>query len=241
MHVLRKSCSQYILSLIFITIILLQLYFPIPTIVQQSFANSPSFVRQEIIDAPYDWFFWRGSSNESSQVYSHDGNLVEVGKAKDMPECKTGKEFVSPDIRSVSYISNGKTLNATVWLTSPFEEPPVNDTLDTFQEEFRIEIAKTNLTLDEYADLNIGRISDPLLGVNIVKNSTIVAGNPAYKVEYNITQGHNQLKVMEIWTITGDESYDFTYYASQDKYLDQLSTVQKMLDSVEIGKGELQK
>jgi hypothetical protein len=234
MHAMQHTYS--LVLIFFIVTILLQIFFPITTTtIHQAYSSSPSFVRQEIIDASNDWFFWKGS-NKSQDVYSHDGILVDVEKAKDMSGCKTGKEFISPDIRSVSYISDGKTLNASVWLTSNFEEPPVNDTLDTFQEELRIEIAKTNLTLEKYMDLDIAKIPDPLVSANIIKNSTILAGNPAYKAEYNTTQGQHELKVMEIWTMHGDKSYDFTYYASPDRYLDQLLTVQKMLDSVEIGK-----
>ena len=234
MYVKRQYYLEYVLLPFFIAIILFQLYPSTLTMIsQQTFASSPSFVRQEIVDATDDWIFWRGSSDKS-QVYSHQGNLVEVDKAKNISQCKIGDEFISPDIKSVSYISNGKTLNATVWLTSNFEEPPVNDTLDPFQEELKIEISETNLTLDEYADVNIAQIFDPLLGLNIVKNSTMLAGSPAYKVEYNTTQGLNELKVMEIWTIIEGKSYDFIYSALSEEYFDYLPTVKKMLDSVKI-------
>ena len=109
-----------------------------------------------------------------------------------------------------------------------------HQTLDPFQEELKIEISETNLTLDEYTDVNIAQIFDPLLGLNIVKNSTVLAGSPAYKVEYNTTQGLNQLKVMEIWTIIEGKSYDSIYSALSEEYFDYLPTVKKMLDSVKI-------
>jgi hypothetical protein len=56
--------------------------------------SSPSFSLQEIADPSYDWVdFWRGKPNN------------------------TGPSYL--DIQYVNYYSNGKSLNATIWLTKP--------------------------------------------------------------------------------------------------------------------------
>ena len=98
-------------------------------------------MRQEIIDDSGDWLFWKGSSSNKIQLNTHDGNMVEVDRADDQSECEIDENLVPPDIESVSYVSDGKNLTATVWLTSQFEEPPLNYTIDTFQEELMITIS----------------------------------------------------------------------------------------------------
>src|SRR5690349_16903854 len=81
-----------------------------------SFASSPSFVKQEIIDPTKDWVLLKGIS-DTSLLQTHDGDPIRLQNTKNISECKIGNDFLSPDIESVSYISNGANLNATVWLT----------------------------------------------------------------------------------------------------------------------------
>ena len=64
--------------------------------------------------------------------------------ANNLSDCKINGQLISPDIESVSYKSNGKTLDGTIWLTAPFIEPPLNDTIDTYQETFQIDILDDN-------------------------------------------------------------------------------------------------
>lgn len=60
---------------------------------------SPSFGRQVILDDPFDWI------NVSDQSRTFKGDSA-------------------TDIQEVSYFSNGKTLNATLWLFFPFKDHP---------------------------------------------------------------------------------------------------------------------
>jgi hypothetical protein len=111
----------------------------------KTYANgSPSFIRQEIIDDPADWIFWRGNSS-TAKISTDEGILTEIDKADNLSECITNNTFIPSDIRSVSYISDGRDLNVTVWLSNPFVEPPLNDTLDTFREGLNITISNTDL------------------------------------------------------------------------------------------------
>jgi hypothetical protein len=221
----------YFFALIFVIQSLGYIQTPIP---QQIYANnSPSFVRQEFVDASDDWQFWKVFSN-TTEVNTHKGKEAKVDIANNLSECKINNDFISPDVQSVSYISNGKTLNATVWLTSPFEEPPSNDTVDIFQEQFKVTIAKTNLTLNEYIDknmINVSHLFDPLR--DLVENSTTIDGNQAYRVVY--TDKQSQLKVMQIWTIKGDKAYNSTYSAIPDEYDNYyFAIIKNILDTFEI-------
>ena len=69
-------------------------------------AHSPSFLEQEIDDNTSDWI-----DMSTNQIY------------------KKVKEKYT-DITSVDYYSDGKTLNATLWLLFPFKEKPPIKELD---------------------------------------------------------------------------------------------------------------
>ena len=124
---------------------------------KQTYADSPSFVRQEIKDATEDWQLWKRSLH-SFNVTTRDGKTVTLDMANNMSDCKINGQFNSPDIESVSYSSDGKTLDGTIWLTAPFIEPPMNDTIDTFQEELQIEEQNQNLSFENYTLVKKGEI-----------------------------------------------------------------------------------
>ncbi len=71
---------------------------------REAFATSPSFARQVITDASRDW---------------------DASPLDNASNCKGIRHDIPfPDLESVSYFSNGKSLNATLWLSAPFEEKP---------------------------------------------------------------------------------------------------------------------
>jgi hypothetical protein len=213
------------------------------TSTQDVAAQSPSFVRQEIVDDTLnDWLVWKGSSSplsNSSNITTHSGVVSELNTVQDISECRTlNNSFFSPDIESVSYISDGNTLNATVWLTDPFEEPSLSDRLDTFQENLKLSASKTNLSLEDYTNVKKGRIFDPLGESTIVENSTFISGYPAYELVYDSKDSDesfntdvNTLKVMQVWTIIDGNAYDFTYSAVEEKYSEFLPIIKQMIKS----------
>jgi hypothetical protein len=78
---------------------------------------SPSFERQEINDMETDdWIFWR-SNNEEKKIISKDGDIISIPTATNKLQC-TFHMHISPDIKSVSYLSNDNRLNATIWVSS---------------------------------------------------------------------------------------------------------------------------
>jgi hypothetical protein len=204
---------------------------PQPGMVQMVFAQSPSFVRQEIIDDSSDWLFWKGASSNKIQLNTHDGNMVEVDRADDSSECGIDENFVAPDIQSVSYVSDGKNLTATVWLTSRFEEPPLNYTIDTFQEELMVTISNTNLTLEEYTVQNMARLPLFSPGFTIEENSTMLSGNRAHEISYTNTTSQGEARITRMWTIDEGKAYEITYSALPSTYNQYLPTVQEMIDT----------
>jgi len=89
-----------------------------------------------------------------------------------------------PDIQSVSYDSDGKNLNATLWLNSQFREPPLNDTIDTFQEELKITVSDTNSTVQEYSDLKLARLLEPSIVPTLEENTSMLSGIQADRISY---------------------------------------------------------
>jgi hypothetical protein len=93
-------------------------------------SSSPPFPRQGIVDPPDDWFLKKSNSNYFA-VRTPDGGRFTAINANDMQQClnDSHKKISFPDIAAVSYVSDGKTLNAVLWLSSPFKEPRLNGTL----------------------------------------------------------------------------------------------------------------
>lgn len=89
-------------------------------------ADSPTFIRQVITDPSNDWFIVQDNANFTSLTTSNGTNLP-LKIAKNITECTDGaNNFHLPDIVALTYYSDGNVLNATMWLSSPFKEPPSN-------------------------------------------------------------------------------------------------------------------
>ena len=165
-------------------------------------------------------------------------NLPQLKISQSVKLLEVLKSYFSPDIESVSYISDGNTLNVTVWLTGPFEEPPLTDKLDDFQENLKLHISKTNLTLANYTDIKRGQIIDPFDQSPVEENSTSLSGYPAYEIVHsgkdNANTGNNKQKLMQVWTIIDGNAYEFTYSALDDKYLEFLPVIRQMIESLTI-------
>jgi hypothetical protein len=195
------------------------------------FAQSPSFVRQEIIDDSGDWIFWKGSSSNKINLTTHDRNMLEVDRADDSSECEIDKKnFIPPDIQSVSYVSDGKKLTATVWLTSQFEEPPLNYTIDTFQEELMVRISNTNLSLENYTIQNKAHFL--LFPGFTEKNSSMLVGKLAHEISYTNRTSQGDVKVTRIWTVDEGKAYEIAYSALPNNQY--LPIIQEMIDTFEI-------
>jgi hypothetical protein len=102
--------SNYIL-LPFLAFSIIVTYKPL---IHEVFAASPSFPRQEIEANPNDWHL----------IPTPEFKTSHYKPAENISECtlKQGG-FPFPGMSAVSYISDGKMLNATLWFSSPFTQP----------------------------------------------------------------------------------------------------------------------
>ena len=211
---------------------------------QRPLSYSPSFVRQEIVDDPSDWQFWKPSSNNFG-LPTHSGNPVNIDTAENITECKNeeiDKVFNQPDIESISYISDGKKLNATMWLTSPFQEAPINDTIDIFQEEFQIDATKINYTLDEFTTTNKASMFEIIFDPNTLENETTLAGYSALNITYFVEIGQeHQMQKTQLWSVIDNRAYNITYsvlVTNDTTFTNYITKINRILESFEISNND---
>jgi len=167
----------------------------------QSFSNlnaqTPSFIRQNIQDPPFDWV------NQVNQT-------------------KSNKGAPSTDIAEVTYFSNGNTVNSTIWLLFPFKEIPIGYSIlnygimidSDFNEntgqkgiDYQLEIRWNNQTktwtkiLTEWSSAVSGRI------LNKVDNFSSFYGDHSYYV----------LLPMDLENIQYPSKFRVIYYAESKK------------------------
>lgn len=107
--------------------------------------SSPSFERQEVDDGDEhsDWFFWPPRDpEEEATVEDIGGEMLTIPQARNNSSCEFGAD-ISPQIKSVSYSSDGKNLNVTLWLSSGLLERNL----------IRNEINHTNFESDKFPPL----------------------------------------------------------------------------------------
>jgi hypothetical protein len=196
----------FFLSIIIIYLLIVQNSYEIFAVI------SPPFVRQEIIDDNNDWELWNGKS-DSTIIIMHNGKKIDIKKAQIITECQIFDDYLIPDIESISYSSDGKRLNATMWLTSPFTSPLSNDTLDIYQEDFKIKISKTNGTLQDHIIEKKAQIFDPTISILNENDNISLTNNTAYKVTYTIKRGDNIYTILDILTIINKKLYEFSFTA----------------------------
>lgn len=76
-----------------------------------AYGDSPSFSLQGIDNIRHHWHL------------ENNGIFFGQESAKNITQCSTRRgHFPFPQIAAVNYISNGKSLNATIWLDSPSQQ-----------------------------------------------------------------------------------------------------------------------
>jgi hypothetical protein len=93
--------SKYIPSLLILLIYMNSFVPPMIDVL----ASSPSFPRQSEIEPTHEWQYFSLTTNSNCTGIA---NIDQI-----------------PDIRGVSYFSDGKVLNATIWLSGAFEGVPI--------------------------------------------------------------------------------------------------------------------
>lgn len=122
--------------------------------------------------------------------------------------------------------------NSTVIVN--FIKPVNNNVLNVVIER----LPDKGITVDDYVDNGLSYLKNSsTISFNIMEmKNTTLAGNPAKKIVFTITNGTNNYKIMEVATIKEDNAYIITYLANEDRYLSDIKQVQNMIDSFKIEK-----
>jgi len=196
----------------------------------QSEPTSPSFTRQEIIDDQGVWQLWKGF-RKSMDIYTHDNFMVKIPMAENLSACgPINSDDIRPDIESVSYVSDGRKLNSTLWLTNPFKQPNVNDTLDKDQENMQITISYTNYNLSSYTILEKAKIGSPSILVNDIKIGSL----PFKKIAFLEESEYGKLKIIKLWTVHKQKAYSITYSVLNTTYVLYADKIDRMFNSFRI-------
>ena len=178
--------------------------------------TSPSFERQEVDDDDdhADWFFWPASdTEEEGLVEGSGGKMISIPQSKNHSSCEFGGD-ISPQIKSVSYSSDGKVLNVTLWLSSSLLESNL----------VRNEINSTNFESDdEFQPLWKNVTFVVVMDVKSTFNEGIdyrieFSGNQINRSQYEWRQDLYELSLDGTAKKKSTKVYD--KFPSQNKYLD---------------------
>jgi hypothetical protein len=230
---LLKNVTNFLFLLIVI-IFILSIFFQ-----NEVDAISPGFPRQVIIDGSKDWF---------------PKNLLKTPDSKiNSTQCNENKSFFStyPDIEEINYLSDGKFLNATVWLSSFFEEPkqyynfsfnkgPISKTNSSIDKNIVSLDVKNldnkNMNLKEYTQQKIFSLKKLPSFTHMDASRTFLSNILAHKVMYEYSKQNDHIKAIKIWTIANDKIYTITYLAEKERFDYYLPSVQNIINSFDIKK-----
>jgi hypothetical protein len=92
------------------------------------------------------------------------------------------------------------------------------------------QLLSQNLSLDQYSYNQIQAINSQNATI-LESGETILAENPAHRAVFTL---ENATKVTQIWTLKGDKAYIITYLSNLNDYPKNLSTFQKMVNSLRL-------
>jgi hypothetical protein len=211
------------------------------TTLRQTSAESRPFVRQEIGDSQNDWSLLKQSPFPEAAVIN--GTEAIFKPALNVAACKDARgKIPSPNIGAASYASDGKGLNGTIWLSSPFTAPFANSS-KTLQPFLRVDAIQTkntttlnDLVKSEFDALK--RHSNWIIG----PNPTNIGNNVAYKLEFEYTgiggESCKNCKAMEILAMRNDRLYVILYVSDVKRYSDSINEARAMINSIIIGSQE---
>jgi len=130
--------------------------------------------------------------------------------------------------------NSNSSLTDVVRFSSPFE----NNNADKSAENLDVKVDNISdiqpVSLANYTNDTIEDIGKDFNIISLDRNATIGNNSPAYKLEYTGTEQEVNLNAMIIYSIKGDKVYIITYMAEPLRYSNDLSMIQKMIDSIEM-------
>ncbi|MGE5661895.1 MAG: hypothetical protein ACM3X1_06565 [Ignavibacteriales bacterium] len=241
--------SNYIPRLTMIGSILLVLFLLVTFTGNLVSAQSPSFVRQEITDGNDDFNFL-DSTDDLTSFASNRSKLFYAEPAVEESECEL-ENYTLPDIRSVSFVSDGAMLNSTFWLNQAFVEPSftnyegspfVNDSM-IHQEFLEVYVyPANNKTVEQVIDQVLKNLTQNNVVKDLERSITDIAGINATNITstmfYNGTLpyyfGNSTSKASDILFIHNNTVYELLYEAEVEQFDKGLPNFQKMVSSFHI-------
>ena len=110
---------------------------------------------------------------------------------------------------------------------------PKENSLDVYQENFSIAVQSTRSSghMPEYTRDVLHQIVNISPDIQIVRNEQeILSENAAHRLEY-IQQLNYHLKIIRIWTMVGDNTYDLIFACDVDRCDDYMGIVNTLLSS----------
>lgn len=215
--------------IVFITLVLIHILSSQFILREQAvYPTSPSFPSQEISDSINDWM------PENKKTFG-------FGNAVNKTICAIlENDTHTPDIQSVKYISDGRKLNATIWLSKSFQYNPNETAWGSLESTVTFETGKLenqSITLEKFKDERLELITRYPGPVILEENTKAHFGHlPAYKIVYRVDWERNfpNLQVMEIGAIDGDKLYLLEYDATSALYWYYLPQLMEILSSIQI-------
>ena len=108
------------------------------------------------------------------------------------------------------------------------------------------DLQSPEMSLDQYTNITLAALGQTRSGFNIVgekeqQDGITLSNNPAHALIFtdNSQQSQNtnqqdQRKTMQIWTVSGDKSYNIAYISNTENFDANLPTVQQMIKSFQI-------
>ena len=127
------------------------------------------------------------------------------------------------------------TEGAAVLFVSPKE-----NSLDVYRENFAIAVQSTRASghMPEYTRDVLHQIVNISPDIQIVRNeSEILSENAAHRLEY-IQQLKYHLKIIRIWTMIGDNTFDLIFACDVDRCSDYMGIVDTMFSSFKVEENE---
>jgi hypothetical protein len=157
--------------------------------------------------------------------------------------------FPSPGIASISYSSDGKILNTTIWLDHPYT-PTINNSSLSHSLLNDVNISQAgyfasvmlaeNKTLNEAVANHIRLYNHTM--IHLYSNESgpwTIKGNAAYRVVYTYRGGSNDpcsiCKEMDLLSMKDEKLYLLSYFGDVKKYSELLPNIKNMINSTNLG------
>lgn len=201
------------------------------------FADSPILDHESIPNNTSNWTLVPLVALHNSTIRDGRTFYFETATDRDRSQCDIMSPFL-PKLKSVTYISNGKTLNTTFWLSRPplngtFLEYPFVNATQIHQRFLKVTVFPSeNMTLNELIKHeNSSLMKENFTNLKIVNVTHMLLGkSPSYKLQitgkFKPFFGEFNANATEILTIKGDNVYRLLYIYEPIDYSNLLSTIQ---------------